>query len=231
LTVVMSAGCSPAPPDTANELRIVSSDGSAEQGPIVGGAYGPASGAEGPSLLVLKRDGSSNMLSGRFLLRAGGRCLLPSCADAAEGQWTAIREVGITTIALQATLDGVRLWQRTLIAFDAPDGIHVVDPLDGAADLVSQAPCQQTGCYGQVCAGSRIITPCIYRPEDACYLKDGFCARDSSGTCGWVATPELQQCIDDPPCGAMARRDHLPYAARHLRRAAVHQRPLDVPAR
>jgi hypothetical protein len=169
----------------------------------VGGAYAQALGAGGPSLLVLKRDGSSTTLGGRFLVQAGGRCLLPSCAERADGTWTASREFGITTISLQATLDGADPWQRALIAFDAPDGVHVVDPLDGATDLVAQSPCQQTGCYGQVCADSRVITSCIYRPEDACYRKDGFCARDSSGTCGWVATPDLQQCVADPPCQAM----------------------------
>lgn len=65
--------------------------------------------------------------------------------------------------------------------------------------------CQPTGCSGEVCApaGSPVVTPCVWRPEFACYQRFGKCELQSTVSCGWTPTPELQACLDD--VGAAAR--------------------------
>jgi hypothetical protein len=59
--------------------------------------------------------------------------------------------------------------------------------------------CQPTGCSGEVCApiGSPIMTPCVWRPEFACYQRFGRCEHQATASCGWTATPELQACLDE----------------------------------
>jgi hypothetical protein len=59
------------------------------------------------------------------------------------------------------------------------------------------ASCQPTGCSGEVCApaGAPVVTPCIWRPEFACYQRFGKCELQSTASCGWTPTPELQACL------------------------------------
>lgn len=59
--------------------------------------------------------------------------------------------------------------------------------------------CQPTGCSGEVCApaGSPIVTPCVWRPEFACYQRLGRCELQDTVSCGWTPTPELQACLDE----------------------------------
>jgi hypothetical protein len=54
--------------------------------------------------------------------------------------------------------------------------------------------CKRTGCSGQVCSDTDVMTTCEYRAEYACYA-DATCARDAAGTCGWVQTTELTNCL------------------------------------
>ena len=71
---------------------------------------------------------------------------------------------------------------------------------------VSQAPnnCVIAGCSSQLCisqedvdAGGGIST-CEYREEYACYIG-ASCEVQVTGECGWTETPELAQCIENPP--------------------------------
>ena len=55
-------------------------------------------------------------------------------------------------------------------------------------------PCVVSGCSGQVCAESEMMTTCEYRAEYACY-KTATCERDASGVCGWRKTEELSSCL------------------------------------
>jgi len=66
----------------------------------------------------------------------------------------------------------------------------------GCGCTVAPAPkaCVVTGCSGQVCAESDVITTCEYRAEYACYAKS-TCERDAAGNCGWRKTPELTACL------------------------------------
>ena len=54
--------------------------------------------------------------------------------------------------------------------------------------------CVVTGCSGQLCAESDMMTTCEYRAEYACYAK-ATCERDAAGKCGWRATSELSSCL------------------------------------
>ena len=54
--------------------------------------------------------------------------------------------------------------------------------------------CIRTGCSGQVCADSEMITTCEWRPEYACY-KGARCERQSDGKCGFTMTRELKACL------------------------------------
>jgi hypothetical protein len=54
--------------------------------------------------------------------------------------------------------------------------------------------CVISGCASEVCADEPMFSTCIFREENVCY-QDAFCARQSSGACGWTPTPELTACL------------------------------------
>jgi len=67
--------------------------------------------------------------------------------------------------------------------------------------LVARAPvepstknCVRTGCSGQICADSDVVSTCEYQTRYACY-KTATCERQSNGTCGWTQTEELKSCL------------------------------------
>jgi hypothetical protein len=55
-------------------------------------------------------------------------------------------------------------------------------------------PCVVSGCSGQICAESDMISTCEWREEYACY-KTAICERGTDGTCGWRKTTELESCL------------------------------------
>jgi len=64
--------------------------------------------------------------------------------------------------------------------------------------LESSAPkfCRPTGCSGQICADSAVITTCEWRPEYECY-RAATCSAQANGDCGWVMDDELRKCLDN----------------------------------
>lgn len=60
--------------------------------------------------------------------------------------------------------------------------------------------CVRGGCSGELCvaAGEDAVSPCVWRPEFACY-DDARCARRDDGSCGWVETEALRACLANPP--------------------------------
>jgi|GEM_PF-2210609 len=64
--------------------------------------------------------------------------------------------------------------------------------------------CFPTGCGGTMCSDTEIVN--IWCPQDdvyACYEQDfATCERQDNGECGWTASAELDQCIEDggPGC-------------------------------
>ncbi len=64
--------------------------------------------------------------------------------------------------------------------------------------------CVVAGCSSQLCisqeemdAGGGIST-CEFREEYACY-RFSECKTQASGECGWTMTPEVTQCLENPP--------------------------------
>lgn len=57
-----------------------------------------------------------------------------------------------------------------------------------------QSECRRTGCSGQICSDSDIITTCEYRAEFTCF-QNARCERQQNGTCGFTQTSELQSCL------------------------------------
>lgn len=75
-------------------------------------------------------------------------------------------------------------------------GTHCVAE-GGSASCVADEPvasCVRTGCSGQICADTDVITTCEWREEYACYA-DATCERQADGRCGFTATPELDACL------------------------------------
>ena len=64
------------------------------------------------------------------------------------------------------------------------------------------APVVSTGCFiggcsGEICSDQKgMMSNCIYKAEFACY-KNAKCERQSTGQCGWTATPDLKLCIQN----------------------------------
>ncbi|OGM12799.1 hypothetical protein A3A76_00900 [Candidatus Woesebacteria bacterium RIFCSPLOWO2_01_FULL_39_23] len=50
------------------------------------------------------------------------------------------------------------------------------------------------GCNGEICADEKMASPCIYKPEFACYKK-AVCERQDNGSCGWTQTEESITCF------------------------------------
>jgi len=62
----------------------------------------------------------------------------------------------------------------------------------------SSAPkfCRPTGCSGQICSDSDVITTCEWKPEYQCY-RSATCSAQANGDCGWVMDDELRKCLED----------------------------------
>jgi len=54
--------------------------------------------------------------------------------------------------------------------------------------------CAPTGCSGQICSDTDVVTTCEWRPEYACY-GNASCSTQSNGDCGWVMDDELRRCL------------------------------------
>lgn len=66
----------------------------------------------------------------------------------------------------------------------------------------SENPCMATGCSGQICAESNMVSTCDFLPEYACYSSVGNCGPfGPDGTCGWEGTTALNMCLDEAGSG------------------------------
>jgi hypothetical protein len=61
----------------------------------------------------------------------------------------------------------------------------------------AQKQCVVGGCSGEICADQPMFSPCIFKPEFACY-HTATCEAQADGTCGWTQTPELAACLANP---------------------------------
>ncbi len=59
--------------------------------------------------------------------------------------------------------------------------------------------CMRTGCSGQICAPEMIATTCEWWPHYACYQESITTCGCYEGRCAFDATPELAECLANPP--------------------------------
>ncbi len=76
-------------------------------------------------------------------------------------------------------------------------------PAPGTPYLTSNG-CAVSGCSGQICISEEearnggSVSTCEFRAEYACY-QNAVCEPQATGKCGWTQTPELTQCLANPP--------------------------------
>ncbi|WP_232287436.1 hypothetical protein [Anaeromyxobacter dehalogenans] len=56
--------------------------------------------------------------------------------------------------------------------------------------------CRRTGCAGELCAAEDLVSPCIMKPEFACYVA-ARCERQADGACGWTEDAALRRCLSE----------------------------------
>lgn len=58
--------------------------------------------------------------------------------------------------------------------------------------------CHIGGCSGQLCGDTpdNLISTCEFRPEYSCYSTSS-CEQQTDGNCGWTASKELTDCLDN----------------------------------
>lgn len=54
--------------------------------------------------------------------------------------------------------------------------------------------CRKTGCSGQICSDTDLVTTCEYREAYACF-QNARCERQANGECGFTQTEELSTCL------------------------------------
>ncbi len=65
------------------------------------------------------------------------------------------------------------------------------------AIIQNEKGCIIGGCSGELCVeegSGEGVSNCMYNPAFACY-KNAKCERQTTGTCGWTNTPQLQACL------------------------------------
>lgn len=62
-------------------------------------------------------------------------------------------------------------------------------------DITPVKPCVISGCSGQICGESQMMSSCEYREIYQCY-KSARCERNTQGICGWVEDDTLRSCLN-----------------------------------
>lgn len=65
-----------------------------------------------------------------------------------------------------------------------------------APECVTDADCMRTGCSGEICAAEERPSPCIFKPEYACYAAPFASCRCDAGACGWAQSEALVACLE-----------------------------------
>lgn len=80
-------------------------------------------------------------------------------------------------------------------------------PSRQAPSAAPAGACRRTGCAGELCAAEERASPCIMKPEFACYVA-ARCERQADGACGWTQDASLQRCLAEKQAGKSG--DRLP---------------------
>ncbi len=99
----------------------------------------------------------------------------------------------IISIAILVILGGIIFY-----VLGTPEETSFVpeDTNDSAVAGASTGGCFVGGCSSQICSEDpNAMTTCEYKEEYACYAASK-CERQTSGECGWTATPEFNICMN-----------------------------------
>lgn len=129
------------------------------------------------------------------LLDANGNVLAEHYATA-QDEWMTENFVPFESVLVfpkPTTEKGTLVLQK-----DNPSGLPEHDaeiriPVRFALTLNLPA-CRPTGCSGQVCSDTDVVTTCEYKEEYSCYAS-ATCERQPSGVCGWTRTQSLDACL------------------------------------
>jgi hypothetical protein len=141
----------------------------------------------------------------------GVKCITAPCESFRERALNSSRFAMIAGIEwAESGVSDAQIESLTTALFEQPHGVIIAGDrvtIDGRAKgrtatavytrLVDapQGACFVGGCSGQICSDQEgVISTCEFKPEYACY-QTATCGRQSDGTCGWNATPELQACL------------------------------------
>lgn len=75
----------------------------------------------------------------------------------------------------------------------APTSSPVIVP-STELDITPAKPCMISGCSGQICSDSAMMSTCEYKEVYQCY-KSARCERNMQGVCGWVEDDTLRSCL------------------------------------
>lgn len=133
---------------------------------------------------------SATRLNLNVTTNVAGVDLSPADADGSEAAAAMTNPEGVMVAGYFSPVRGPAGRAQTLKAtkFYLRLGSDVGGPVPGAGR------CIKTGCSSEICADGDRVSPCIFRPEFACYQK-AICARQANGECGFTQTAELTACL------------------------------------
>lgn len=114
----------------------------------------------------------------------------------AQGEWMTEEFVPfevILTFTNAAPGEGQLILEKDNPSGDPERDESLVIPVRIEANGTVSA-CRPTGCSGQICSDTDVVSTCEFKPEYSCYQK-AKCERQSTGKCGWTETAELSQCL------------------------------------
>ena len=120
-----------------------------------------------------------------------------------SGNFTSVIELGqtITSLTSEIALVSVEPVPKVGETIEAGEYRFTFNVVEGkaATENPGTGGCFVGGCSSQLCTDdSGVASTCEYRADYACY-RTAKCARQLNGQCGWTETPELKQCLMNPP--------------------------------
>lgn len=192
-----AAGCADVPDDESAAASGTEDELKAQAKKFVGEFHwDPTSTFTDFELLYLNDNGSYQAQVNSALVNPNVKCVVFPCTQAEMGYWTTTKSDGKLKISF-APAGGKP--SRSYFATLSKDALSLTRYGKTTKLLVKQPDkeCVASGCSGEVCADEARMSPCIFRPEFACYKKTK-CERQADGQCGWTMTPAVQACLANP---------------------------------
>lgn len=148
--------------------------------------------------LYLNDNGSYQAEVESSLVNPNVRCAVFPCTQPEMGHWTTTKVNGRLKIAFSPA--GKKPSRSYFATID--DGTLSLTRNNVTTELkapkVDPAACVVSGCSSEICADSAMMSPCIVKPEFACYKKTK-CERQTDGQCGWTKTKAVEACLAKIP--------------------------------